>query len=159
MTQHTTTQVIATRVRGCLIVTLPADLLPEVIDEARRATLENLHRHGARVVVLELSAVQVMDQQDFESLRSITLMARLLGARTLWVGLRAGIVLHLVDNDVDTTDIEAMRDLEEALLRADADSGQVEADEAEGLPDDEQPDYGAQTWSQLDDPPAEEPRS
>lgn len=122
MTSDSTRQIIATRVRGCLIVTLPADLLPEVIDAARQVTLEGLHRGGSQVVLFEMSAVQVMDREDFESLLAVTAMARLLGARPMWVGLRAGIVMHLVESDIDTSDVEAVCDLEEALARADADA-------------------------------------
>jgi len=122
MTSDSTHQIIATRVRGCLIVTLPADLLPEVIDAARQVTLEGLHRGGSQVVVFEMSAVQVMDREDFESLKGVTEMVRLLGARPMWVGLRAGIVMHLVESDIDTSDVEAVCDLEEALARADADA-------------------------------------
>jgi anti-anti-sigma regulatory factor len=129
MTREHATQVIATRVRSCLIVTLPPDLLPELIDEVRHVTLEGLHRGGSQVVVFELSAVQVMDREDFESLQAITAMARLLGARPMWVGLRAGIVMHLVESDVDTGDVEAVRDLEEALARADADAREAADDE------------------------------
>ena len=135
MTYEVATQVIATRVRSCLFITLPADLLPEVIDSARTVTLESLHRGGSRVVVFELSAVQVMDREDFESLLEITAMARLLGVRPMWVGLRPGIVMHLAEVDVDTSDIEAVRDLEEALARADAEEAAEDADGAANADD------------------------
>ena len=135
MARDATTPVIATRVRSCLIITLPADLLPEVIDAARNVTLEGLQGGGAQVVVFELSAVQVMDREDFESMQAVAAMAQLLGARPLWVGLRAGIVMHLVESDIDTSEVEAVRDLEEALARADAAARQTvddEADEGDG---------------------------
>ena len=148
MTRNATAPVIATRVRSCLIVTLPADLLPEVIDAARDVTLEGLHRGGAQVVVFELSAVQVMDREDFESLQAVAAMAQLLGARPLWVGLRAGIVMHLVESDIDTSEVEAVRDLEEALARAEAhQAAQDDADEDEA-------DDGTEAWSG-DGPPLE----
>jgi rsbT antagonist protein RsbS len=134
MTYDAATQVIATRLRSCLFITLPADLLPEVIDSARTVTLEGLHRGGSNVVVFELSAVRVMDREDFESLRDLTSMTRLLGARPVWVGLRPGVVMHLAEIDVDTSEIEAVRDLEEALARVDANAdADADADEA---PDD-----------------------
>jgi anti-anti-sigma regulatory factor len=141
MTRDSDTSVIATRVRRCLIITLPADLLPEVIDAARNVTLEGLQGGGAQVVVFELSAVQVMDREDFESLQAVAAMAQLLGARPLWVGLRAGIVMHLVESDIDTSEVEAVRDLEEALARADAQqAAQDDADEDEA-------DDGTEAWS------------
>jgi anti-anti-sigma regulatory factor len=148
MTRDSDTPVIATRVRRCLIITLPADLLPEVIDAARNVTLEGLQGGGAQVVVFELSAVQVMDREDFESMQAVAAMAQLLGARPLWVGLRAGIVMHLVESDIDTSEVEAVRDLEEALARAEAhQAAQDDADEDEA-------DDGTEAWSG-DGPPLE----
>lgn len=116
-------QVIATQVGGCLVVTLPAEVMPQVFDEVRARTLEGLRRGGAGHVVFELSAVQVLDLEDFDTLRAIASMALLLGARPMLVGLRAGIVMHLVDVDADTSGLEAARDLEEALARAAGDGG------------------------------------
>lgn len=137
MNHNATTQVIATRVRGCLVVTLPADLLPEVIDAARQAILEGLSHRGAQFVALELSAVQLMDLEDFEALRDITTMSRLMGARPMWVGLRPGIVLHLIDSNIDTKDVEGVRDLEEALNLAEAHARRMaEVESGEEAPED-----------------------
>jgi anti-anti-sigma regulatory factor len=119
--------VIATPVKGCLIVTLPADLSPEVFGQLRERTLNGLRGGGCHAVVFELSAVQIMDVEDFAELRALAATAQLLGARALLVGLSPGVVMHLVDSDVDTTGLEAVRDLEEALDRAERAQRAVQA--------------------------------
>lgn len=124
-----TAQVTATPVRGCLVVTLPADLSPGVFDEVRDRTLDGLHHGGCHAVVFELSAVQIMDREDFERLRKLAATTRLLGARPLLVGFSAGVVMHLVESDVDTAGLEAARDLEEALELASTGAGEADAGE------------------------------
>ena len=110
-------QVTATAVAGCLIVTLPAELAPAMFVEARDRTLQALRLGGLRAVVLELSMVEIMDREDFDRLRELTAMAALLGVRPIVIGLRAGVVMHLVDSDVDTEGLETALDLQEALDR------------------------------------------
>ena len=46
-------------------------------------------------------------------------MLRLLGTNALVVGLSAGVVAYLVNDDIDTSGLEVARGLEEALNRID----------------------------------------
>ncbi len=101
-------------VNGCLVVTVPieiADKLPAL----QAQVLERVRAGGLRAVVLELSAVQIMDRIEFAGLRDLAKMLRLLGARTVFVGLRPGIVAWMLANDVDVADLEIRRHLEDAL--------------------------------------------
>ena len=56
-----------------------------------------------------------MDQHEFGQLQEIAAMLRLLGCRTVLVGLSAGLVAYLVSNDVNTSGLETERGLEDAL--------------------------------------------
>ena len=96
------------------MVTVPieiADKLPAL----QAQVLERVRAGGLRAVVLELSAVQIMDRIEFAGLRDLAKMLRLLGARTVFVGLRPGIVAWMLANDVDVADLEIRRHLEDAL--------------------------------------------
>lgn len=110
-------QVTATPVGGCLIVTLPAEFAPGMFEEARDRTLRALRVGGLQAVVLDLTPVEIMDREDFGRVRQLADMAALLGVRPMLVGLRAGVVMHLVESDVDTDGLETARDLQEALDR------------------------------------------
>ncbi len=114
-------QVTATPVRGSLIVTFPADLSPSVFDQARELMLEQMRRGGRHTVIFELSAVDVMDGEDFGLLRKLVETTRLLGARSLLVGFNPGVVIHLVQTNVGISGLELVRDLEAALERISVD--------------------------------------
>jgi hypothetical protein len=57
----------------------------------------------------------VLDRTEFRELRAIQHMIRVLGASSVMVGLRPGIVMYLVDSDEDLSGIRAFRTLEDAL--------------------------------------------
>jgi len=114
--------VTSTLVRGCLVVTLPQELADR-LSEIQAAVLNEVRETGARVAVIEMSAVKVLDCEEFLGIRAMVGMLRLLGARPILVGLSAGIVGYLVSNDADTRGLEVERDLQDALDRATRDHG------------------------------------
>ena len=114
--------VTSTLVRGCLVVTLPQELADR-LDQIQAAVLDAVRETGARVAVIEMSAVKVLDCEEFVGIRAMIDMLRLLGARPILVGLSAGIVGYLVSNDADTRGLEVERDLQDALDRATRDHG------------------------------------
>ena len=109
--------------RGCLVATLPADLDPRGLAGLQGDVLEGLRRAGARALLLDCSAIAVMDGEDFLALRRIAAMAALMGSRTVLVGLRPGVVAALVELDVDLDGLLAARTLDDALLDLEADDG------------------------------------
>ena len=112
--------ITSTLVRGCLVVTLPQELADRLA-EIQAAVLDAVRETGARVAVIEMSAVKVLDCEEFVGIRAMVDMLRLLGARPILVGLSAGIVGYLVSNDADTRGLEVERDLQDALDRATGD--------------------------------------
>jgi anti-anti-sigma regulatory factor len=109
--------VTSTLVRGCLVVTLPQELADSLAD-IQAAVLDGVRETGSRVVVIELSAVKVLDCVEFAGIRELVGMVRLLGVRPFLVGMSPGIVAYLVNNDADTRGLEVERALEDALDRA-----------------------------------------
>ena len=112
--------ITSTLVRGCLVVTLPQELADRLA-EIQAAVLDAVRKTGVRVAVIEMSAVKVLDCEEFVGIRAMVDMLRLLGARPILVGLSAGIVGYLVSNDADTRGLEVERDLQDALDRATGD--------------------------------------
>ncbi len=109
------TRVPIQETRGCLVASIQVDLHDELLAAFRRELLERLQACRAAGVILDLSGVELMDAEDFEALRACTRMATLMGARSVLVGLRPGVVSALVDLGVDVDGIEATLDLEEAF--------------------------------------------
>ena len=104
-----------THVHGTLVVTVTRDLGDEALASIRQAALDGVHRFGARQVVLDLTAVPFLDLAEFDALRRVARAVDLLGSSTTFVGLRSGIIMHLVESDADVSGIRATLGLAEAL--------------------------------------------
>ena len=109
--------VSSTRVHSSVVVTLPETIAVGTLDAARNIALDAIRNDCLRAVILELSNVRVMDCTEFEQLRAIAGMVRLLGAQAYVVGMRPGIVAYLVSNDANTEGLQFERALEDALDR------------------------------------------
>lgn len=117
MSQGSNAGVTLTAVKGCLVATLHANLHDTAFEQIREATLDRVARNEVNAVIFDLSAVRMLDFYEFEQLRMLAEMLRLLGCRTVLVGFTAGVVAYLVSQDVSTKGIEVDRSLEEALDR------------------------------------------
>lgn len=109
------TSVTGTRVEHCLVVTLSRDLGGDTLEQARRVTLDGVRLGGALAVILDASGVPFMDSCEFDGLRKLMHMAEMLGARCVLVGLRPGIIMHLMSCDANVDGLRAMLGLDEAL--------------------------------------------
>lgn len=107
--------VTSTRISDCLIVTVPDDMGGSQMDALRRTTLEAIHGVATRAVIFELSGLRFLDSEEFNALKSIAQMTQRLGSCPIFVGLRPGIVAHLVQSDADLSGIKAEIGLDEAL--------------------------------------------
>jgi len=106
-----------TLVRGCVVSTLPAQLGPNSINALRSRIMDAVQQHRAQAVLVDCGMLQVMDSVEFAELRAALVTAGLLGARSMVVGLRPGIVAHLINADVDVVGLETALTLEDGLDR------------------------------------------
>jgi anti-anti-sigma regulatory factor len=106
-----------TLVRGCVVSTLPAQLGPNSINALRSRIMDAVQQHRAQAVLVDCGMLQVMDSVEFAELRAALVTAGLLGARAMVVGLRPGIVAHLINADVDVVGLDTALTLEDGLDR------------------------------------------
>jgi rsbT antagonist protein RsbS len=111
------TRVPLNLVRGCMVVTTPPDVSPETIGHLRVALLDRVRETGARRIVVDVSAVQTMDTEDFRSLVQLIASASLMGARTVLAGLQPGVAASLVELGVEGGTLETALDLDDAFER------------------------------------------
>ena len=102
-------------VDGCLVTTIQFDLNRQVLKVLQEEVLQKLQETRARGLILDCSALALMDSQDFAGLKRLTAMASLLGAQSVFVGLGPGIVSSLVELDVEVDDVQATLTLEDAF--------------------------------------------
>ena len=102
-------------VRGCLVVPVQVELYDNVVLQLRKDILEKVRETGAKGVIIDLSAVDVMDSFIAQTLSDTARMAALLGAKTVLSGLQAGVVAGLIDLDVEFQNVQTARTLEEGF--------------------------------------------
>ena len=102
-------------VRGCLVASVQVELTDEVLHQFQQDLLQRIRDTRARVAILDLSGVSILDSSDFESVLRTLRMARLMGATPVVTGLRAGVAAALVELGVFADDVRMCLSLEQAL--------------------------------------------
>ncbi len=138
MEANDTARVPLTVSRGCIVASIQRDLRGEVLQQFRDDLLERLQSSGANGVILDLSGLSIMDADDFDGIRRTLDMAMLMGARTVVVGLRPGVVSALVELGVDTGNFDTLLDLDDGFALFES-LEIVEQDDDEQTPEDEEP--------------------
>ena len=77
--------------------------------------VEQIGRHRARGVVIDVGALDVLDSFGSRTLRSLVRMARLRGAETVIVGIQPTVAVAMVRLGLRLDDIHTALDLEEGL--------------------------------------------
>ena len=77
--------------------------------------VDQIGRYRARGVVIDVSALDVLDSFASRTLRDISEMARLRGARTVVVGIQPQVAFAMVQLGMDTGAVPTALDLEEGL--------------------------------------------
>ncbi|MGD8637208.1 MAG: STAS domain-containing protein [Gammaproteobacteria bacterium] len=136
MTNSSNTAQIAMQVaRDMVVASIQVDLTEGVLGRFKEDLLHRLHKSGSRGVILDVSGLETLDAAEFESLRRIITMIRVMGAETVLAGLRPGVVSALIETGVDTEGLRTAIDLDAAfgLLLQDTEP-EVEAvdEEADG---------------------------
>jgi rsbT antagonist protein RsbS len=101
--------------QNCLVASIQLDLDEAVLQRFQDDLLGRLRATRARTVLLDVGGLDVLDAEEFAALRRIAAMAKWMGARSIFVGLRAGIASSLVDLGVDLADLEAASSLDRGL--------------------------------------------
>lgn len=107
--------VTATNIKNNLVVTLPVDLSGGALDRVRSVTLDAIQDNSIVAVIFECSALNYIDANEFDTLKSIGSMSVILGAEPILTGLKTEIIKYLILTDIDCSGIRAFLGLNEAL--------------------------------------------
>ncbi len=83
-----------------------------------RALLAGIQRHGAKVVIIDITGVPIVDSGVASYLNKTILAARLKGARTIITGISEAVAETIVDLGIDWGALETLPDLQTGLLVA-----------------------------------------
>jgi rsbT antagonist protein RsbS len=97
-----------------LIASIQSDLSDPEILRFRDELIERVGRERARGVIVDVSALDVIDSFVARSLQSLAEVARLRGADTVIVGIRPDVAIALVQFNLDLRPLKTALDLDEA---------------------------------------------
>ncbi len=98
-----------------LIASIQSDLSDSEIVELRNDLAERVGRYRTRGIVVDVSALDVIDSFVARSLRSIALTTRLRGAEMVIVGIQPDVAIAMVQFHLNLQPLRAVLDLDEAL--------------------------------------------
>lgn len=102
------------RVGEALLVSVPEDLDLHGYRSLRLALLAQVQKTNLRAVILDMAAVDVLDETDTRTLIGMIRACKLMGAQIRVVGLRASLCAILVDF-AESDELETRFGVEEAL--------------------------------------------
>ncbi len=83
-----------------------------------RSLLAGIREHRAKVVILDITGVPIVDSGVADHLNKTIQAARLKGARTIVTGISDAVAETIVDLGIDWTGIETLSDLQTGLIAA-----------------------------------------
>ncbi len=101
------------QIKHQLIVTLQGDLSEQLLNVFKTRVLEQIQQRKAKIVVIELSAIQVLDLHDYEELQKLIKMIALLGGETRFIGFQPGVIAYLSSVGADFSGIKVIAGLDD----------------------------------------------
>jgi len=98
-----------------LIATVQAALTDSDTERLRYDLMERVSRFRAQGIIVDVTAIDVMDSFAARSLRTIAHMTRLRGADTVIVGLQPEVAFAMVQLGLAFDDMNTAVDLEEGI--------------------------------------------
>lgn len=98
-----------------LIASIQAALSDRDLARLRDELAEKVGRHRCRGVLVDVTALDVLDSFATRTLRSIALTAKLRGAQTVIVGIQPDVAFAMVQLGLTLEGVETSLDLEEGL--------------------------------------------
>jgi rsbT antagonist protein RsbS len=98
-----------------IIASIQSDLSDTEVLALRADLIERVGQFRARGIVIDVAALNVIDSFIARALRSITLTARLRGARTIIVGIQPDVAVAMVQFSLNLEQLRTTLDLDEAL--------------------------------------------
>jgi rsbT antagonist protein RsbS len=100
-----------------LLVSIQVDLHDQLVLQLQDDLTNAVHRHAARGVLIDISAVEVVDSFIGRMISDISSMGRILGARTVLVGMRPAVAITLVELGLSLPGVETALTVERGMLR------------------------------------------
>src|SRR3954471_6394807 len=115
-----------------LLVTIQVDMHDRLAMTLQDDLTSMIEKTGAKGVLIDISALEMVDSFIGRMIANISGMSRILDASTVLVGMRPAVAITLVELGLSLTGVQTALDVErgmarlrEAMADADADNGEV----------------------------------
>jgi len=104
------------QLQNVLVATIQVDLSDEILEDFRHHLLDKVGNHSINGVLIDLSEVKTLDRVDFDQLFQIAKTVEVMGRRCLFVGIRPGIAMALVNIGYHTEQLPCVQNIDDGLL-------------------------------------------
>jgi rsbT co-antagonist protein RsbR len=101
-----------------LVMPLVGDIDTRRAQDIMRALLAGIRAHGARVIILDITGVPVVDSGVANHLNKTIRAARLKGAQTIITGISEDVAEAIVELGIDWGELDTLSDLQTGLVAA-----------------------------------------
>ena len=101
--------------RDVVVASIQVDLDDDVLARFRHDLLDRLHKTGSHGVILDVAGLETLDSEELAALRQIIVMTELMGAVSVLVGLRPGVVSALIESGADVDGLKTAINLDAAF--------------------------------------------
>ncbi|MEO3828058.1 STAS domain-containing protein [Actinomadura sp. B10D3] len=103
------------KIGDVLLVSIQTDLQDQTVMALQEDLAERVSRTGARGVVIDITAVEIVDSFIGRMFATIASMSRLMDAETVVVGMRPAVAITLVELGLSLGGVRTALDLEEGM--------------------------------------------
>ena len=105
------------RMGDFLLVTIQVDMHDQLARVLQDDLTSSIERTGAKGVLIDISALDVVDSFIGRMIANISAMSRILDAQTVVVGMRPAVAITLVELGLDLAGVDTALDVERGMKR------------------------------------------
>jgi rsbT antagonist protein RsbS len=99
----------------CAVSMIQFELTEELLYTFSEELMQVLFTSEARGVILDLSAVAMIDRYNMTALNKVLNKCRIMGVEAVVCGLRPAVVSALITSDIDVNELHAFHSLDDAM--------------------------------------------
>jgi rsbT antagonist protein RsbS len=103
------------QIRNCLLVSIQTELHDQLALNLQASLMERVRNTGARGIILDVSAVEIIDSYITRILNDIGKSVRYRGAECYIVGIRPAVAMTLIEMGVELDAVNTALNLDLAL--------------------------------------------